>query len=189
MQVLERLIDADTFLELEQLPDYRDREYELIYGEMVEMSVPGSIHGKCVLWLSAFIAMYLLENDVGEAMAESGNRSELDPYLLLRPDVSFISHASAREPLAEAPLPRMPDLAVEVASPSNSVHELREKAEIYLRNETQLVWLVFPRERRVEVHRADGSMDELSADDALSGEAVLPGFSLDLRELFSLLDA
>ena len=185
MQVLERLIDADTFLELEQLPEYRDREYELINGEMIEMSVPGSIHGKLVIRLGGYIFIYLLENDVGEVMAESGNRSELDPYLLLRPDVSFISHASAREPLAEAPFPRMPDLAVEVASPSNSVRELREKAAIFLRNESQLVWLVFPRQRRVEVHRADGSMDELSGDDALSGEDVLPGFTLELSKLFS----
>ena len=185
MQVLERLIDADTFLELEQLPEYRDREYELINGEMVEMSTPGSIHGKYVYRLSGYLFVYLLGNDIGEAMAESGNRSALDENLLLRPDVSFISHASAREPLAEAPLPHMPDLAVEVASPSNTVRELREKAAIFLRNESQQVWLVFPRQRRVEVHRADGSMDALGINDTLSGEDVLPGFSLELRKLFS----
>ena len=185
MQVLERLIDADTFLEVEQLPEYRDREYELINGEMVEMSTPGSIHGKYVYRLSGYLFVYLLGNDIGEAMAESGNRSALDENLLLRPDVAFVSYARAQEPIDERPFPRMPDLAIEVASPSNSARDLREKADIYLRNETRLVWLVFPRQRRVEVHRADGSMDELGASDALSGEDVLPGFSLELRELFS----
>ena len=37
MQALERLIDADTFLTLERLPEYVDREYELIDGEMIQM--------------------------------------------------------------------------------------------------------------------------------------------------------
>ena len=189
MQVLERLIDADTFLELEQLPEYRDREYELINGEMIEMSVPGRVHTRLGSILHGNFWVFLLEHDLGEANMEGGYRSAIDPYLVLRPDVAFIRHARAPEPNAEGLFPRMPDLAVEVASPSNSVRELREKADIYLRNESQLVWLVFPRQRRVEVHRADGSVDELSADDTLSGEAVLPGFALELRELFSLLDA
>ena len=189
MQVLERLIDADIFLELEQLPEYRDREYELINGEMVEMVAVGGIHGRAAGRIYGRIWMFLLDNDLGEANFEVGYRSAVDRFLVLRPDVAYISHARAPKPMPDGLIPRMPDLAVEVASPSNTVHELREKAAIYLRNETQLVWLVFPRERRIEVHRADGSVDELSADDALSGEDVLPGFTLELRELFSLLDA
>ncbi len=185
MKVLDRLIDADAFLELERLPEYRDREYELINGEMAEMVAPGGIHGKSVLRLSGYIFIYLLENDVGEGMTENGYRSAVDPHIVLRPDVAFISHARAPKPLPDGLIPCMPDLAVEVASPGNTAAELREKAAIYLRNETQLVWLIFPQKQRLEVHRQDGAFDELGVNDTLSGEAVLPGFSLELRELFS----
>ena len=185
MQVLERLIDADAFLTLERLPEYLDGEYELINGEMIEMPAPGGKHGKFVLMLSGYIFMYLLQNDVGEGMTENGFHSELDARLVLRPDVAFISHARAPKPLPDGLIPRMPDLAVEVASPGNTVAELREKAQIYLRNETQLVWLVFPQLRRVEVIGADGAQEILGANDTLTGGDVLPGFSLDLSKLFS----
>ena len=189
MQVLERLIDADTFLELVELPEYRDREYELINGEMVEKPMAGDVQGDLAGEIYGSIFIFLRNQSLGKANFEVDYRSAVDRFLVLRPDVAYISYGRAPKPPHYGAIPRMPDLAVEVASPSNTVRELREKAAIYLRNETQLVWLVFPRQRRVEVHRADGSVDALSADDALSGEAVLPGFTLELRELFSLLGA
>ena len=132
------------------------------------------------------IWVFLIEHNLGEVNSEAGYRSELDRLLVLRPDVAFISHARAPAPDAEGLFPRMPDLAVEVASPGNTVAELREKADIYLRNETQLVWLVFPRLQRLEVIRADGAQEILGVNDTLSGGDVLPGFSLDLSKLFTL---
>ena len=185
MQALERLIDADAFLTLERLPEYVDREYELIDGEMIEMPAPGITHSRYASDLHFGFRLFLLEHDLGEANFEAGYRSALDPFLILRPDVAFISHARAPKPLPDGLIPRMPDLAVEVASPGNTVAELREKADIYLRNETQLVWLVFPQLRRVEVIGADGAQEILGANDTLSGGDVLPGFSLDLSKLFA----
>ena len=83
----------------------------------------------------------------------------------------------------------MPDLAVEIKSPSNTLAELRQKAAIYLRRETQLVWIVIPDSRGVEVCRLDANGDverEFVAEDgALSGEDVLPGFELKLAQLFA----
>ena len=185
MQALERLIDADTFLTLERLPEYLDGEYELINGEMIEMVAPGIIHGDYTGDLYFQLRLFLREHDLGKANFEVGYCSVFDRFLVLRPDVAFISHARAPAPDAEGLFPRMPDLAVEVASPSNTVAELREKADIYLRNETQLVWLVFPQLRRVEVIGADGAQEILGANDTLTGGDVLPGFSLDLSKLFS----
>ena len=63
---------------------------------------------------------------------------------------------------------------------------MREKADLYLRNGTQLVWLVFPDDERVEVHSADGSVTRLGIDDTLTGGDVLPGFAMPLRRLFDL---
>ena len=53
----------------------------------------------------------------------------------------------------------MPDLAVEIKSPSNTLTELRGKAAIYLRRETQLVWIVIPERKAVEVCRLDDKGD------------------------------
>ena len=185
MEVLDRLIDADAFLELERLPEYRDREYELIHGEMVEMVAPSMEYGFYVIEIGSYLRAFVGQRDLGMVVAESGSRAADNRHLVLRPDVAYYSHDHIIAPAPRAMSPVMPDLAVEVASPDNTVAELRRKAELYLRNETQLVWLVFPREQRLEVHRQDGAFDELGVNDTLSGEAVLPGFTLELRKLFS----
>lgn len=65
---------------------------------------------------------------------------------------------------------------------------MRRKAAIYLANGTQLVWLVIPDQRGVEVCRLDdegGIQTEfIGIDGSLSGEGVLPGFQLELAALF-----
>ena len=86
-------------------------------------------------------------------------------------------------------VPQMPDLAVEIISPSNSMTQVRRKAAIYLQHGTQLVWVVIPDRQGVEVLTLDDEGKVLSEfigiDGALSGEQVLPGFELDLSCLFS----
>ena len=186
MPILERQIDADAFLRMADLPEYRETEYELIDGEMVEMPPPGFVHGEFAVRLSYYIHAYAKARGLGRTTAESGFRSEFDPGLVLRPDVAFLSHARAQLIRGRGLSPVMPDLAVEIASPGNSASDLREKAGLYLRNGTRLVWLVFPDDERVEVHSHIGESQSLGANDTLSGGDVLPGFGLELRQLFSL---
>ena len=82
----------------------------------------------------------------------------------------------------------MPDLAVEIKSPSNTMAELRRKSAIYLDNGAQLVWLIKPMKRIAEICRLgeDGRLQTqtVEGDDTLYGEDVLPGFELELRLLF-----
>ncbi len=186
MPVLERQIDADAFLEMQLLPEYRDGEYELINGEMVKMTAPGGIHGVLAGRVFGFIDRFALEHKLGITTVESGYRTPQDLYLVLRPDVAFTSHDRAPGRIPRGLMPVMPDLAVEIASPGNSASNLREKAGLYLRNGTRLVWLVFPDDERVEVHSHSGESQSLGAGDTLSGGDVLPGFRLELRRLFAL---
>ena len=85
----------------------------------------------------------------------------------------------------------MPDLAVEIQSPSNTLAELRRKAGVYLANGTELVWLVLPERPGVEVWRADAASEPTSEfvarGGSLSGEPVLPGFALELQKALSRL--
>ena len=85
-------------------------------------------------------------------------------------------------------MPRFPDLAVEVVSPSDSMAQLRRKATILLERGAQLVWIVKPDEQEVEVRRLDADGDiafeTVGIDGSLSGEGVLPSFRLPLPALF-----
>ena len=82
-------------------------------------------------------------------------------------------------------VPEMPDLAVEVQSPDDSIKAMREKATYYLANGAKLVWLVYPRKRIVEVYHANGEIDIFHKGEMLSGEDVLPGFSLLVADIFA----
>jgi len=88
----------------------------------------------------------------------------------------------------EKPIPFAPDLAVEVASPSQNSDEMAAKARTYLRGGTRLVWVVWPSSGHIDVWRHDrseGPVTTLNTSDTLNGEDVLPGFTYPVAEVFA----
>lgn len=108
-----------------------------------------------------------------------------DPRKVRKPDASFITGARlSADQLNEGHVKIPPDLAVEVVSPHDLFGEVQRKVGEYLRAGVRLVWVVAPEERTVLVHRPDGTASRLEEEDELSGEAVLPGFSCRVGDLF-----
>ena len=102
------------------------------------------------------------------------------------PDVAFVSWAripGGRFP--EEPIPDLvPDLAVEVISPSNTRKEMEEKLKEYFEKGVRLVWFVRPRSRMVDVYTSAEAFTRLTASATLDGGEVLPGFSILVADLF-----
>jgi Uma2 family endonuclease len=73
---------------------------------------------------------------------------------------------------------------VEVVSPNDLFDEVDVKVEEFLRAGTRLIWVVGVETRQVYVHRADGSMSKVRADQELDGEDLLPGFRCRVDTLF-----
>ena len=80
----------------------------------------------------------------------------------------------------------VPDLVVEVASPSNSHWELNDKALMWLRYGVRLVWVAHPDARTVDVHREGDKVLTLYDGDTLDGLDVLPGFTYAVNEIFDI---
>ncbi|WP_337175845.1 Uma2 family endonuclease [Paludisphaera sp.] len=78
----------------------------------------------------------------------------------------------------------VPDFAAEIRSPSDPLDELRAKMAGYVANGVRLAWLIDPETKAVEIHRPGREVERLAAPKSLSGEDVLPGFTLDLAEIF-----
>jgi Uma2 family endonuclease len=82
----------------------------------------------------------------------------------------------------------MPDLAVEVFSPDDDYQDLKAKAKYYLQNGSQLVWLVYPKSQTVEIctltETGDIKTETVGIDGVLDGGAVLPEFTLPVRDIF-----
>jgi len=105
----------------------------------------------------------------------------------LLPDVSF--SVGETTPLKKGSVPRMPDLAVEVKSPSDKPNKIEKKASYYMQNGSQMVWLVYPDTQEVVQLAKDdqGNVQRqtFSAADTLTGGNVLPGFTLSVKTIFS----
>jgi Uma2 family endonuclease len=98
------------------------------------------------------------------------------------PDLSVNSRH--RPVVREGSVPQMPELAIEIKSPTDSIKQMREKAHYYLANGARLVWLVFPNKRYVEVYQLDGEVEVLFGGDLLDGGDVLPGFAMSVADVF-----
>jgi Uma2 family endonuclease len=149
--------------ELLLLPDDAWR-YELVDGRLVRMAPTGSEHGEITAEVVLAVGQFVKERRLGTVYTgEPG-------YWISAP-------GSPDTVLA-------PDLAVEVVSPSQARSEMAAKAERWLEAGVRLVWLVYPQIKQVEVWR-DGTMKTvLTIEDELSGEDVLPGFALPIKDLF-----
>ncbi|MHC5538597.1 Uma2 family endonuclease [Singulisphaera rosea] len=74
-----------------------------------------------------------------------------------------------------------PDFVVELRSPTDRKSVLRRKMREYLDQGARLGWLIDPLKETVEVYRTNQPVEVLARPSTLSGEAVLPGFVLDLK--------
>lgn len=156
---------------------------ELVRGVLVHEPRPGRRHGE----LQVEIAFHLrrwAEQRGARVSVESGFVLERDPPTLRGPDVAVVLAGSHVETDDHGWGSRAPDVAVEVLSPSDTSTAVHRKTMDYLNAGARLVWLVDDQARTVVVHRPDGSANLIRGDETLSGEDVLPGFSVSLTELF-----
>ena len=77
-----------------------------------------------------------------------------------------------------------PDFIVELRSSSDRLGSLQAKMREYIDNGALLGWLIDPQQRRVEIYRPGLAVEVLENPTELSGEAVLPGFVLNLRRVW-----
>lgn len=76
-----------------------------------------------------------------------------------------------------------PDFVAELLSPTDRLTVTQAKMREYVTNGVRLAWLLNPRDKTVETHRAGRDVEALADPASLSGEDVLPGFTLDLTPI------
>ncbi len=156
--------------------------FELIHGKIIE-KVPTEQHGIIAVNISAEIKIYLKTHPIGQVGVEVRHRKPDDKFNDRMPDISF-RKIQSDEIVTHGAVPSMPDLAIEIKSPTDTYKLMREKADYYLDNGTSLVWLIYPEKKFVEVYRKDADIDFLTGGDTLLGYDVLPEFELTVSEIF-----
>ena len=173
-----------SIAEYERLPEEPEYRVELSRGRLVREPQPGALHGELTGRIYVALHTHVMALRLGKVTNLTGFALTAIPRTVRGPDVAFIRAERVPETTPISFWPFAPDLAVEVASPGNSMADLQEKAIEYLEAGTQLVWIVEPRTRSVTVYRSFNDIALLRESDVLS-DPLLPGFSLSLAELFA----
>ena len=161
---------------------------ELIKGEFHPTMSAGVTHGKVVINVAGELRSFVRPRRLGSLMgSDTGILLARDPDTVREPDIAYIS--AERMPIgAEVPgySEVIPDLIVEVASPSDTPQQVEEKARMWLDYGVRLAWTIHPSSRTVNVYPESGARFTLSEDDVLDGRDVLTGFSWEVRDLFDV---
>lgn len=103
------------------------------------------------------------------------------------PDLSWVKferwNALTKEQQDKFP-PLCPDFVVELRSKSDSLKKLAAKMAEYIENGAQLGWLIDPTKRKVHVYRPNQETEILDAPAEISGEPLLPKFTLKLKDFW-----
>jgi Uma2 family endonuclease len=176
-----RLYTVDEFEQYADSPENSERLLELIDGEIVE-KMPNEEHGMVSINLTTPLDIFIRKNKSGRLVVEVRYRAPGDTRNACIPDIAF---RAGNKPLVKrGSVPELPDLAVEIKSPDDSLKAVREKVRYYLANGVRLVWLVLPAQKVIEVYTPSEEFI-LTEADTLSGGDVLPGFALSVREVFA----
>jgi Uma2 family endonuclease len=185
MVLRDRLYTIADLRTIAGLPENADRSFELLRGVIYAVPTGTPLHAWIILTLGRLIANFVVEHNLGYVFADS-IQYDLPNGDSFIPDVSFVS--KQRYPTLPDQFDAAPDLAVEVASPSNSERGLLDKVESYLESGTRRVWVVYPEAKLIDVFRLtpDGSLlkHKYALDSVIDGEDILPGFELAVRDVF-----
>lgn len=165
---------------------YSHLRYELVRGVPVETPMPNLRHGKACATVSRLLGNFVEEHDLGHVMSnDSFVKVENDPDTLRGADVLFISYD--RLPKGRVPdgvLDVIPELAVEVVSPTDVWTKLFGKVHEYLDAGVKAVVILDPRSETASVYRPDVVQQVFAKTDTLTVPEVLIGFSVPVAKLF-----
>jgi Uma2 family endonuclease len=184
------MIDASVLMTADELLRYDagGHRSELIRGQLVVREPTGGTHAGVLTELVLAVGAHVrsLPLSPGRVLAgDPGFWLARDPDTVRAPDLAFVSHEQlAGGAVPDGFLQGVPDLAVEIRSPSDRRGTLLQKVGQWLEAGTSLVWVIDPATRSAQVYHADGSVVLIGPDDALDGAPVLRGLRVPLVALW-----
>ena len=164
-----------------------DGLYEVVDGRAVEKPSMGAYEYELATIVLNYLHAHVRSRGLGRVL--TGMMFDLRPAVdrQRRPDVSFVSAASwplNRRAPKTAAWAIIPELAIEIVSPTNPATEVIGKVQEYFAAGVRLVWVVYPDQEQVYAHESPTRIEVLARGDTLDGGAILPGFRLSVIDLF-----
>lgn len=155
-------------------------------GDIVVISPTGGETSNRNLAISGQLYNWTTKSGTGAAFDSSAG-FKLPNGAHRSPDAAWISHRRLAHLTPEEKrkfIPLCPDFVIELLSPTDSLAAPQAKMLEYMENGARLGLLIDPTARRVHVYRPGGAIEEMTDVIEVSAEPELPGFILDLREIW-----
>ena len=138
---------------------------ELINGQIYMSPTPTNLHQRISRKILIKLSEFVEKNELGEIFY-----APLDIYLdessnAVQPDIIFISKSNASQPLDKVPYKGIPDLLVEILSPSNNKHDLVVKKDLYEKFGVKEYWIIDPTTKESMVYQLIEKEYQLTAKD------------------------
>jgi Uma2 family endonuclease len=183
--VLRRLSDEDFFEFCQANRDWRIERTS--NGDIIIMPPTGGETGERNFNLIGVFYAWVKSDSTGKGF-DSSTGFTLPNGAARSPDLAWVKLSrwnALDEKEREKFPPLCPDFVVELRSPSDALAHLQEKMREYIDNGAQLGWLIDPGERKVYVYQPQAQVECLDNPATVSGEPLLRGFTLDVRELWN----
>jgi Uma2 family endonuclease len=155
-------------------------------GDLIIMAPTGTKSGKRNFSLTVQFGEWVEEDGTGVGF-DSSAMFKLPNGARRSPDVAWVSRVrweALTDEEQEGYAPLCPEFVIELRSPTDRVKTLQAKMEEYIDNGALLGWLLDPFEKKVYVYHPNASAECLIQPRSISGEPVLPGFTLELDKLW-----
>lgn len=173
---------------IDDLADFPDdgKLRELVDGQIVEWDMPGWQHGLFETELASILRNFVRERHLGlVASGEVMSRIRGSKHSARGSDIEFRRRGRIPRDDADAPATlTVPDLVVEIVSPSDRADLVLEKIYDWLRAGVQLLWYIDPKSGNTTVYQGD-RVWHVAAEEPLDGGEVLPGFQIRLRDVLA----
>jgi Uma2 family endonuclease len=167
---------------------YRKLRLELTStGELIVMPPTGAETGRSNAHLIYQLMAWTQKDATGVCFGETAG-FVLPNGAIRSPDASWIKREkwdSLTDQQKKRFGPWCPDFVAELRSPSDRLSELRNKMVEYIETGASLGWLIDPFKRQVYVYRPNEEVITLDNPETVSGDPLLPGFTLNLAQLWS----
>lgn len=185
--VMQATLTLDEFLAMPET----EPPCEYVQGRVIQKPMPTFLHGLIQSRLGYLIARHL-EQAAGAFVVSEVRHADRDEDRAYLPDVAVIRATRISDEggaLPQGALTFPPDIAIEVLSPDARPGRVSDKVSFYLRTGTEIVWLIDPEERTLTEHRRGGASRIYDVTGSVSAAPVLPGFKLEMAELFAIVPA
>lgn len=192
------MISTTAHLTIDEFMRLYDEEgpFELINGERIALNLPVFGQSYAANVLAHALNSFASPQRLGSAFIET-------PFVLILPDnpnwikasrvpdvmyllmARIAAYRQANPDWRDQPLRLVPDLVVEIVSPTDRYMDVIDKVERYVQDSVSLIWVLDPRRQTVLVRVAGSNQQTiLTVEDTLTGGTVIPGFEISVASIF-----